>query len=197
MKKLTYLLFCLVLGIGVATAQTTKITGSVISADDNEPIIGASIVVKGTMVGTVTDFNGAFSLDVPSSAKTLVISYVGMKSQEVGVSSRVNVKLLSDTQDLDEIVVTAMGIKRERKALGYAAQDLKSDELNKSGTTSLANAIQGKLTGVDIRQSSGAPGASAQITIRGARSFDGAVVCDRWYANQYGGRLRYGFLRLW
>ena len=173
MKKLTYLLFCLVLGIGVATAQTTKITGSVISADDNEPIIGASIVVKGTMVGTVTDFNGAFSLDVPSSAKTLVISYVGMKSQEVGVSSRVNVKLLSDTQDLDEIVVTAMGIKRERKALGYAAQDLKSDELNKSGTTSLANAIQGKLTGVDIRQSSGAPGASAQITIRGARSFDG------------------------
>ena len=102
-----------------------------------------------------------------------MISYVGMKSQEVGVSSRVNVKLLSDTQDLDEIVVTAMGIKRERKALGYAAQDLKSDELNKSGTTSLANAIQGKLTGVDIRQSSGAPGASAQITIRGARSFDG------------------------
>lgn len=102
-----------------------------------------------------------------------MISYVGMESQEVGVSSRVNVKLLSDTQDLDEIVVTAMGIKRERKALGYAAQDLKSDELNKSGTTSLANAIQGKLTGVDIRQSSGAPGASAQITIRGARSFDG------------------------
>lgn len=96
-----------------------------------------------------------------------------MKSQEVGVSSRVNVKLLSDTQDLDEVVVTAMGIKRDRKALGYAAQDLKSDDLNKSGTTSLANAIQGKLTGVDIRQSSGAPGASAQITIRGARSFDG------------------------
>ncbi|WP_455639796.1 SusC/RagA family TonB-linked outer membrane protein [Parabacteroides sp.] len=173
MKKLTYLLFCLVLGIGMATAQTTKVTGTVISADDNEPIIGASIVVKGTMVGTVTDFDGAFSLDVPSSAKTLVISYVGMKSQEVGVSSKVNVKLMSDTQDLDEVVVTAMGIKRERKALGYAAQDLKSDELNKSGTTSLANAIQGKLTGVDIRQSSGAPGASAQITIRGARSFDG------------------------
>lgn len=83
MKKLTYLLFCLILGIGMATAQTTKVTGTVISADDNEPIIGASIVVKGTMVGTVTDFDGAFSLDVPSSAKTLVISYVGMKSQEV------------------------------------------------------------------------------------------------------------------
>lgn len=108
-----------------------------------------------------------------SSAKTLVVSFIGMKTQEVGVSSKVIVKLMSDTQNLDEVVVTAMGIKRDRKALGYAAQDLKSDDLNKSGTTSLANAIQGKLTGVDIRQSSGAPGASAQITIRGARSFDG------------------------
>ena len=81
--------------------------------------------------------------------------------------------LKSDNEVLDEVVVTAMGIKRDRKALGYAAQDLKSDQLNKSGTTSLANAIQGKLTGVDIRQSSGAPGASSQIVIRGARSFDG------------------------
>lgn len=70
MKKLTYLLFCLLLGIGVATAQTTKVTGVVISADDNEPIIGASIVVKGTMIGTVTDFEGVFSLEVLSSAKT-------------------------------------------------------------------------------------------------------------------------------
>lgn len=83
------------------------------------------------------------------------------------------VMLNSDAEMLDEVVVTAMGIKRDRKALGYAAQDLKSEQLNKSGTTSLANAIQGKLTGVDIRQSSGAPGASSQIVIRGARSFDG------------------------
>ena len=83
------------------------------------------------------------------------------------------VVLHSDAEQLDEVVVTAMGIKRDRKALGYAAQDLKSEELNKSGTTSLASAIQGKLTGVEIRQSSGAPGASSQIIIRGARSFDG------------------------
>ena len=75
MKRLTFLLFCLLLGIGMANAQTTKVTGTVISAEDNEPIIGASIVVKGTTIGTVTDFNGAFSLDVPSSAKTLVVSF--------------------------------------------------------------------------------------------------------------------------
>ena len=171
-KKLTSVLLFLALSAGVVSAQTSKVTGKVIG-EDGEPVIGASIIVKGTTVGTVTDFDGNFILDVPHDGKQLVISYIGMQSQEVGVSSKVNVRLMSDTQDLDEVVVTAMGIKRDRKALGYAAQDLKSDDLNKSGTTSLANAIQGKLTGVDIRQSSGAPGASAQITIRGARSFDG------------------------
>ena len=173
MKKLTYLLFCLILGIGVAAAQTTKITGSVISADDNEPIIGASIVVKGTMVGTVTDFNGAFSLDVPSSAKTLVVSYVGMESQEVSVSSVVNIRLKSDTQHISEIVVTAMGISKEKKALGYAVQDVKADELTKAANTNLAGALQGKVSGLEIMPSSGMPGASSKITIRGSRSFTG------------------------
>ena len=108
-----------------------------------------------------------------SSAGTLVISFIGLQTQEVAIQPVMKVVLKSDAETLDEVVVTAMGIKRDRKALGYAAQDLKSEELNKSGTTSLASAIQGKLTGVEIRQSSGAPGASSQIIIRGARSFDG------------------------
>ena len=101
------------------------------------------------------------------------ISFVGMQTQDVAIRPNVRVILKSDAEQLDEVVVTAMGIKRDRKALGYAAQDLNSEQLNKAGTTSLASAIQGKLTGVDIRQSSGAPGASSQIVIRGARSFDG------------------------
>ena len=96
-----------------------------------------------------------------------------MQTQDVAIRPNVRVILKSDAEQLDEVVVTAMGIKRDRKALGYAAQDLNSEQLNKAGTTSLASAIQGKLTGVDIRQSSGAPGASSQIVIRGARSFDG------------------------
>ncbi len=79
MKKLTYLLLCLVLGIGLATAQTREVTGTVISAESSEPIIGASVIVKGTATGTVTDFDGAFSLDVPSSAKTLVSLNVGYR----------------------------------------------------------------------------------------------------------------------
>ena len=171
-KKLTSVLLFLAMGMGVVSAQSSKVTGKVIG-EDGEPVIGASIIVKGTTVGTVTDYDGNFVLDVPENGKQLVISYIGMKSQEVMVAPNINVTMLSDTQNLDEVVVTAMGIKRDRKALGYAAQDLKSDQLNKSGTTSLASAIQGKLTGVEIRQSSGAPGASSQIMIRGARSFNG------------------------
>ena len=173
-RKLMLLLTCLFVGIGLVTAQITKVTGTVLSEEDGLPVVGASILVKGTTVGTVTDMDGKFTLsNVPSSAKTLVVSFIGMKSQELPIKAAMSIALKPDSEELDEVVVTAMGIKRDRKALGYAAQDLKSEQLNKSGTTSLANAIQGKLTGVDIRQSSGAPGASSQIIIRGSRSFDG------------------------
>ncbi|RNC63629.1 SusC/RagA family TonB-linked outer membrane protein [Proteiniphilum sp. X52] len=169
-RKLTMFLALFFIGIGLAVAQT-QVRGTV--ADEaGEPVIGATIQIKGTSQGTVSDTNGNFTLSAPTGG-TLVISYVGYQTQEVPVRANVRVVLRDDTEMLDELVVTALGIRRDRKALGYAAQDLKSDQLNKAGTTSLANAIQGKLTGVDIRQSSGAPGASAQIVIRGARSFDG------------------------
>ncbi len=173
MKRLTFLLFCLCIGIGIVSAQTTHVTGIVISAEDNEPIIGASVVVTGTAVGTVTDLSGHFTLDVPTSAKKIRVSYVGMDTKDVDIKPNMRVLLSVTTQNIDEVVVTAMGMKKDRKALGYAAQDLKAEQLNTDGTTSLASAIQGKLTGVDIRQSSGMPGASSQIVIRGARSFNG------------------------
>lgn len=171
-KKLTSVLLFLALSMGIASAQTSKVTGKVVG-DDGEPVIGASIIVKGTTVGTVTDFDGNFVLDVPGNGKHLVISYIGMKSQEVGVSPNVNVKLLADTQNLDEVVVTAMGISKEKKALGYAVQDVKSDELTQGANTNLAGALQGKVSGIDISPSSGMPGASSKITIRGSRSFTG------------------------
>ena len=124
-------------------------------------------------MGLVTDFDGNFTLDVPSDGKQLVISYIGMKSKEVVVSPNVNVTLMSDTQNLDEVVVTAMGISKEKKALGYAVQDVKADELTKGANTSLSGALQGKVSGVEISPSSGMPGASSKITIRGSRSFTG------------------------
>ena len=171
-KKLTSVLLFLAMSVGVVSAQTSKVTGKVVG-EDGEPVIGASIIVKGTTVGTVTDFDGNFTLDVPSDGKQLVISYIGMKSQEVAATSNVNVKLLADTQNLDEVVVTAMGISKEKKALGYAVQDVKADELTKGANTSLSGALQGKVSGVEISPSSGMPGASSKITIRGSRSFTG------------------------
>ena len=85
MKRLSYAVLTLLSSVGIAHAQNTRITGTVLSAEDGEPIIGASIIVKGTTTGTVTNFDGSFSLDVPQSAKTLMISYIGMRSQEVAI----------------------------------------------------------------------------------------------------------------
>ena len=168
------LLACLFVGIGLVTAQTQKVTGVVISEEDGQPVVGASVLVKGTTLGTITDVDGNFNLsNVPSSAKTLQISYIGMQTQEVVIKPNLRVVLKADAQKLDEVVVTAMGISREKKALGYAVQDVKSDALTRAANTDLAGALQGKVSGIDITPSSGMPGASSKITIRGSRSFTG------------------------
>ena len=169
-RKLTMMLLCMMTAV-TALAQSA-ISGTVISAQDGEPVIGAAVKVKGETQGVVTNIDGKFTINV-EAGKTLVFSYVGMKTKEATAKNGMTVTLDADDKVLDEVVVTAMGITRSKKSLGYASQDLKEGELSTSGTSSLANAIQGKLTGVDIRQSSGAPGASSQIVIRGARSFDG------------------------
>lgn len=157
------------------TAQTSRVTGLVTSEEDGQPVVGASILVNGTTLGTITDIDGKFTItNVPSSAKTLRVSYVGMISQDVSIKPGViKVVLKSDAKALDEVVVTAMGISREKKALGYAVQDVKSDQLTQAANSNLAGALQGKVSGLDVKPSSGMPGASSQITIRGARSFSG------------------------
>lgn len=170
-RRLVALSAGLFLSIGVALAQSS-VKGTVTSSEDGGPVVGASVMVDGTKTGTVTDVDGHFELNVPAGSK-LVITYLGMKKKTVTAGANMKVALDADDRELKEVVVTAMGITRDKKALGYSAQNLKASDLNVAGTSSLASALQGKLTGVSIRQSSGAPGASAQITIRGARSFDG------------------------
>ena len=172
MKRLTFLLFCLLLGIGMANAQTTKVTGTVISAEDNEPIIGASIVVKGTTIGTVTDFNGAFSLDVPSSAKTLVVSFVGMKSQEIGIKPTLHVVLAADNQMLDEVMVVAYGTAKKSSFTGAASSVNAEKVLKDVPVTSFEQALQGATTGLTVNSSSGQPGAGLSIRIRGTGSMN-------------------------
>lgn len=172
-KRLTVLLSACFI-VGMVMAQSSKVTGVVISEEDGLPVVGASVVIDGTSTGTITDFDGNFTLEVPATAKNLSVSYIGMKTQTVPIKSGIlKITLLPDTQTLDEIVVTAMGISREKKALGYAVQDLKADKLVQASNSNLAGALQGKVSGMEITPSSGMPGASSQITIRGARSFTG------------------------
>ncbi len=172
MKKLSLVLFSLFLYAGVAVAQT-HITGTVISEDDGEPVIGAAVRVSGTELGGVTDVNGAFDIVLPEGKKVIVISYLGMEPVEVVAKNGMRIILKSGSTDLNEVVVTAMGISREKKSLGYATQDLNADKLSQAMGTDLSSAMSGKLSGINITASSGMPGASSHITIRGVRSFTG------------------------
>ena len=172
MKRLTFLLFCLLLGIGMANAQTKKVTGTVISTEDNLPIIGASIVVKGTTVGTVTDFNGSFSLDVPSSAKTLVVSFVGMKPQELAVKPNLKVFLEPDNQVLDEVMVVAYGTAKKSAFTGSASV-VKAEDIGKIQVSNATQALTGKVSGVQINTATGQPGKNeTKIRIRGISSIN-------------------------
>lgn len=175
MKKIALFLAFFAIGLQVLVAQTKEISGKVSSVSDGESIPGVSVSVKGTTLGTITDMDGAYRLRVPQDANALVFSFVGMSSQEViiGNQSVINARMESDNIAVDEVVVTAMGITREKKALGYAVQNVGGDELNRAANTNLGTALQGKVSGVEVSASSGMPGASTKITIRGARSFTG------------------------
>lgn len=170
MDKFGLLMVCVASSIGLATAQTKKVTGQVISAEDNQPVIGAAIVVKGTTIGTITDFDGKFSLDVPNDAKSVMVSYVGLKGREIPIAAVMNIKLESDSHALDEVVVTAMGISREKKSLGYAIQEVGSEELTKAGQINVTGALSGKVAGVQVNQFGGSVGASSRISVRGNSS---------------------------
>ncbi|MFA9371309.1 MAG: SusC/RagA family TonB-linked outer membrane protein [Labilibaculum antarcticum] len=173
-KSLVSMLILCIIGLQSVLAQSREVSGVVTSADDGLSIPGVSVIVKGTTIGTTTDFDGNFSLNVPEDGKILVFSFVGMKMQEREItSSTINVVMESESIGMDEVVVTALGIKRSKKALGYSVQEVKSEDLQKTGTPDLAKALQGKVSGVDIKMSSGMPGASSQIVIRGSRSFSG------------------------
>lgn len=110
MRKWTFMLLCLFTSINLILAQTKKISGTVASAEDGEPVIGASVVVKGTTIGTVTNVDGGFSLEVPSDVKTLIVSFVGMETQEVKIAPQMRIILHSSSETLDEVMVVAYGI---------------------------------------------------------------------------------------
>lgn len=172
MRKLVTALFVmLLLQISPSTfAQQKTVTGTVL-ASDGSPVDGASILLKGKQLGTNTDHNGKFSISaIPSDV--LVVSSVGFKNKEVKVGNTTNFSITLDREggQLSEVVVTALGIKKERKALGYSVSDLSASELMKNKNTNVINSLDGKIPGVNVTQFSGSAGAGASITIRGGNS---------------------------
>lgn len=172
MKKLLLSLSMVLFAVSFALAQRT-VTGMVTDSD-SEPLIGASILVKGTSSGTVTDIDGKYSIKVPEGSDMLTVSYTGYEEQAIAVgASNVLDIMLSEGVTLDELVVTALGISREQKSLGYAVQEIGGDELSDSRETNVVNSLQGKVAGVQIQGSPSTLGGSSRITIRGSNSFLG------------------------
>ena len=175
MKKLIGLLaFLMLIGVSISNAQAKKVTGTVTDKSDGSPLPGVSVAVKGTTSGTATDINGKYTINV-SPEDILVFSFVGMKAQEIKVGAKtvINVKLESSRIAVEEVVITATGLKRSEKSLGYAATSVKSDELTKTATTSVMTGLKGKVAGVQISNSSGAVGSSTKVVLRGYSSVSG------------------------
>lgn len=170
MRRFTNLFLSLsAASVAVATAQTTKVTGTVVSADDDSPVIGASVVVAGTTTGTVTDYNGSFVLDVPSSAKTLIISYIGMESVQVPVKPIISIVMKSDAQDLDEVVVVGYGTQR-KKDVTSAISKVGGKDLGELQVGSFDTQLAGRAAGVQVSTGDASLGSVPRYQIRGVAS---------------------------
>ncbi|MDN4165941.1 SusC/RagA family TonB-linked outer membrane protein [Cytophagales bacterium LB-30] len=174
MKRILLNLVMLLLISSVAWAQERTVTGTVTSAEDGSGLPGVNVIIKGTTTGTVTDIDGKFKLSVPDGA-VLQFSAVGLAAQEVAVGSRsvIDLSMEQDVKQLSEVVVTAVGIQREAKALGYAVERVSSDKIQQVSEPDPLRALQGKVPGVNIGGSGGAPGSATRITIRGNSSLLG------------------------
>lgn len=186
--------------------QDNKNVNGVIVDENGEPIAGANIVIKGTTTGTVSNIDGMFNLSVPQKGATLLITFIGYENSMVEVSEKTQLRIVMVpvAEQLNEVVVTALGIKREKKALGYAMQEVKTDALTENKSVSIANMLQGKIAGVQIAQSGTGLGGSTRIIMRGLNSLsgnnqplwvvDGIPINDgsQEAANEYGGVDRYG-----
>ena len=172
-KKLL-MLFLFWVSVGISYGQT-KVNGSVVDAN-NKPVVGASIEVKGlpTQRGTLTDKNGNFSLNVPAGSKVLVISYVGSKKQEVAVKPNMDITLYPSETSLEEVTITAeFGMKRLAKSMGSSAQQVDGSKISESGQTNFVSALLGRVSGLNVTSTGGAPGSSTTVVLRNLTSISG------------------------
>lgn len=167
---LIFTLICLVVQMGFAQAIT--VSGVVMSGDINEPAIGATVMIKGTSNGTITDLDGKYSLEA-NMGDILVVSYMGYKTEEVKVAgSTYNITLQTDAELLDEVVVTAMGMKQEKKRLNFAVQSVDNSVISDSKSANFVNALQGQISGVSVTSGGGSPNSGSQIILRGISSIN-------------------------
>ena len=168
MKKLFFVLTCSLLSVAMMASVTVR--GVVIAVEDGLPVIGASVLEKGTSNGTITDFDGMYELTVQDDA-VLVVSYVGMTTQELKVTGpQMDVRLSSDAIAMEEVVVTAMGVVQEKKRLNFAVQNIGGDALTENKSANFVNSLQGKIAGVSVTNAGGSPNSGSQIIIRGISS---------------------------
>lgn len=157
-------------------AQDRTISGNISSDEDGSGLPGVNVIIKGTTVGTTTDVNGSYTLDVPSDGGTLVFSFIGLASQEIEIGARsvVDVVMSSEVEELQEVVVTALGITKEKAALGYAVTSVGGSQLEARPEADIARLLRGKVPGVDITSQSGVTGTGTNIIIRGYSSISGS-----------------------
>lgn len=196
MKRFTFLFATLLFISGSIFSQTT-ITGKVTAKSDGLGLPGVNILVKGIEgYGTITDYDGNYSIEIPENATTLVFSFIGMRSEEIDINGRsvINLAMSEESEMLEGVIVTAIGIKVEKKSIGYAAQEVSGEDINGARETNIVNALSSKVAGIEVVSSSGTPGASSNITIRGRSSLSGSnsplfvvdgVPIDNDYAGSY------------
>lgn len=175
MKKTLLLISLLFTSLGLVMAQPSKVSGTVVS-DEGEPLPGAYVLVSGTTVGVITDIDGKFSLEsLPSGAEKLTVSLLGMVSEEVVISSSpMTIVLQPDVTRLEGTIVTAMGISRSEKALGYSATKVSADEISAARNSNAMSSLSGKVAGLQVQATSSDPGAANSVNIRGFGSINGS-----------------------
>ncbi|MBQ3631780.1 MAG: carboxypeptidase-like regulatory domain-containing protein [Prevotella sp.] len=163
-------------GVAVTQQQRQQVSGTVVD-EQGEPLIGATVTVKGTSVGVATDTHGHFALQTSAQHPVLTVSYIGYETQEVTVGNRTHVDIRLQPaagHQIQEVVVTAMGILRKEKSLTYATQQVKAEDLMKVQDVNVANTLEGKIAGVTITPNAGGAGGASKIQLRGAKSIMGA-----------------------
>jgi len=175
MKRILLLSFIAFLVSHFAWTQERSVSGKVTSAEDGSGLPGVNVIIKGTATGTVTDIEGNYKITVPEDGQTLVFSFIGLQTQEIPINNQsvIDVTMGADVAQLTEVVVTAIGIERQKKALGYSVENVDGEQVQQVSEPDVVRALDGKIAGVNITGSAGTPGASTRITIRGNSSFLG------------------------